>query len=63
MATIADVAAHAGVGLGTVSRVLNGSPKVSDSTRAKVLASIEALHYRPNPQAQALSRSRRTPRG
>lgn len=33
MATISDVAAHARVGLGTVSRVLNNSPKVSESTR------------------------------
>jgi LacI family transcriptional regulator len=58
MPTIADVAAHAGVGLGTVSRVLNGSPNVRDATRAKVLASIELLDYRPNPMARGLSRGR-----
>ena len=52
MATIADVAAHAGVGAGTVSRVLNDSPRVSESTRARVLAAIAALDYRPNPLAQ-----------
>ena len=55
MLTIADVAAHAGVGLGTVSRVLNGSPKVSDGTRARVLDAIEILDYRPNPLARGLS--------
>jgi LacI family transcriptional regulator len=58
MPTIADVAAHAGVGLGTVSRVLNGSPKVREATRAKVLQAIEILDYRPNPLARGLSRGR-----
>lgn len=58
MVTIADVAARAGVGAGTVSRVLNESPRVSAATRARVLAAIEALDYRPNPLAQGLSRGR-----
>ena len=58
MVTIADVAAHAGVGAGTVSRVLNHSPRVSDATRARVLAAIEVLDYRPNPLARGLSRGR-----
>jgi DNA-binding LacI/PurR family transcriptional regulator len=58
MVTIADVAAHAGVGAGTVSRVLNNSPRVSAGTRARVLAAIEALAYRPNPMARGLSRGR-----
>lgn len=56
--TIADVAAYAGVGVATVSRVLNASPQVSDETRARVLASIDALGYRPNPLARGLSRGR-----
>jgi DNA-binding LacI/PurR family transcriptional regulator len=56
--TIADVAAHAGVGAGTVSRVLNDSPRVRDTTRARVLAAIELLDYRPNPMARGLSRGR-----
>jgi DNA-binding LacI/PurR family transcriptional regulator len=56
--TIADVAAHAGVGAGTVSRVLNDSPRVSERTRARVLAAIELLEYRPNPLARGLSRGR-----
>jgi DNA-binding LacI/PurR family transcriptional regulator len=53
--TIRDVADRAGVGLGTVSRVLNDSPAVSDATRRKVLATIEELHYTPNPIARRLS--------
>lgn len=58
MATIADVAKHAGVGLGTVSRVLNGSPQVRAATRSKVEAAIEDLGYRPNPLARSLSLGR-----
>lgn len=46
MATMAEVAKHAGVGIGTVSRVLSGSPQVSDSTRKKVRSSAEQLGYR-----------------
>lgn len=56
--TINDVAAHAGVGAGTVSRVLNDSPKVRPATRDRVLAAIELLDYRPNPLARGLSRGR-----
>jgi DNA-binding LacI/PurR family transcriptional regulator len=56
--TIADVAAKAGVGAGTVSRVLNGSPKVAPATRARVEAAIQSLGYRPNPLARGLSRGR-----
>lgn len=58
MATIADVAKQAGVGLGTVSRVLNGSPQVRDETRQRVLAAIAELEYRPNPLARGLSLGR-----
>lgn len=58
MATIAEVATRAGVGAGTVSRVLNGSPKVSETTRARVQQAIAELGYRPNPLAQGLSRGR-----
>jgi DNA-binding LacI/PurR family transcriptional regulator len=58
MVTISDVAAHAGVGVSTVSRVLNDRPNVSVATRARVLATIEALEYRPNPLARGLVRGR-----
>ncbi len=56
--TIRDVARRAGVGIGTVSRVLNDSPMVSDETRQKVQKAIEALDYSPNAVARRLSRGR-----
>ena len=46
MTTIADVARRAGVGVGTASRVLNDSPHVTESTKARVLAAIKELNYR-----------------
>jgi DNA-binding LacI/PurR family transcriptional regulator len=49
------VARQAGVGVGTVSRVLNNSPAVSATTRQKVVAAISALDYRPNLNARRLS--------
>lgn len=58
MATIADVAARAGVGAGTVSRVLNDRPKVSADARARVLAAIDELGYRPNSMARGLKLGR-----
>ncbi|MGW8249837.1 MAG: LacI family DNA-binding transcriptional regulator [Anaerolineales bacterium] len=54
-ATIRDVAKKAGVGLGTVSRVINESPKVSEATRLRVLQAIRELNYVPNPTARRLS--------
>lgn len=53
--TIRDIAKKAGVGVGTVSRVLNGHEAVSDATRRKVLEAIQALDYRPNRSARQLS--------
>lgn len=52
---IYDVAAKAEVGIGTVSRVLNNSPKVKTETRTKVLEVIKELNYRPNKLAQNLA--------
>jgi DNA-binding LacI/PurR family transcriptional regulator len=54
-ATIRDVAKLAGVGLGTVSRVLNDSPSVSESTRQRVWDAISILNFTPNPTARKLS--------
>jgi DNA-binding LacI/PurR family transcriptional regulator len=58
LSTIASVAALAGVGVGTVSRVLNDSTAVSGSTRMRVLEAIEALDYEPSAAARALSTGR-----
>ena len=57
--TIRDVAKAAGVGVATVSRVLNNSPQVSPETRERVLDAIRTLDYRPNLLARQLSRGRR----
>ena len=51
---IRDVAAHAGVSLSSVSRVLSDAPFVSADLRARVLAAVEALGYRPNQLARSL---------
>lgn len=54
MASIQDVAKLAGVGVGTVSRVLNNSGYVSEITREKVEKAIEELEYKPNELARNL---------
>jgi LacI family transcriptional regulator, galactose operon repressor len=54
-----DVAALAGVGLTTVSRVVNGKPGVRQATSARVRAAIEQLDYRHDVQASSLRRSDR----
>jgi DNA-binding LacI/PurR family transcriptional regulator len=54
--TIADVAADAGVGVGTVSRVLNGGEQVRAATMRAVQDSIDRLGYRPSHAAAALVR-------
>ncbi|MHC6591985.1 LacI family DNA-binding transcriptional regulator [Arthrobacter sp. C152] len=57
-ATVQDVAKTAGVSVGTVSRVLNGSPAVSASSREKVAGAIRQLNYRPLASARDLRRDR-----
>ena len=54
MTTIQDVAKHAGVGAATVSRVLSGNGYVKQTTRERVLRSIEELNYTPNEMARNL---------
>jgi LacI family transcriptional regulator len=58
--TIDDVVRLAGVGKGTVSRVINGSASVSDATRARVRKVIEDLNFRPNVAARRLSQGTAT---
>ena len=52
---MADVAAHAGVAIGTVSNTLNNPSKVRESTRRKVLASIAELGFVRNDAARSLA--------
>ncbi|GAA1355074.1 LacI family DNA-binding transcriptional regulator [Streptomyces beijiangensis] len=56
--TLEEVAARAGVGRGTASRVINGSPRVSDRTREAVQAAVDELGYVPNRAARALAANR-----
>ncbi|MFF3620487.1 LacI family DNA-binding transcriptional regulator [Streptomyces sp. NPDC002467] len=53
-----DVAARAGVGLKTVSRVVNGEPGVTPETEKRVQEAIEALGFRRNDSARVLRKGR-----
>lgn len=55
---IKQLAAHAGVSVATISRVINDQPGVRDSVRAKVKAIIKETDYRPNLIAKALIRKK-----
>jgi LacI family transcriptional regulator len=55
MATIYEVARHAGVSIATVSRVQRGNGPVAEGTRERVEKAIEQLDYRPSPSARALA--------
>ena len=52
--SIRDVARLAGVSYQTVSRVLNNHPSIRETTKARVLAAMEEMQYRPNRAARAL---------
>jgi LacI family transcriptional regulator len=56
--TIRDVAQRAGVSAMTVSRVINGSAKVTDETRARVEAAVAELNFVPNILARGLTQHR-----
>lgn len=55
MVTMRDVSARAGVSKATVSRVLNGTGQVKESTRQQVFSAMEELGYRPNFLARSLA--------
>ena len=54
MPTISDVARKAGVSTATVSRVMSGAVAARPQTRARVLAAVETLGYRPSAVARSL---------
>lgn len=56
--TMKDVAARAGVGLKTVSRVVNGEPGVTPDTEKRVQDAIDALGFRRNDSARVLRKGR-----
>ena len=51
---IRDIAKISGVGVSTVSRVLNNHPDVKESTRENVLRVIKESNYVPNNSARIL---------
>jgi len=55
---VKDIAAKAGVSIGTVDRVLHNRGEVKASTHKKVMAVIEELEYTPNIMAKSLARKR-----
>lgn len=58
MATIKELAAAAGVSIGTVDRVLHGRGRVAEETKRRIFASVEKLGYQPDPHARALVRKK-----
>lgn len=55
MATINDVCKTTGFSKATVSRAINGTGQVKESTRQAIFAAMERLNFRPNSLAQALA--------
>jgi LacI family transcriptional regulator, repressor for deo operon, udp, cdd, tsx, nupC, and nupG len=60
VASIEDVARHAGVSIATVSRALRGLPDVAASTRDRVIAAATELNYVASPFAARLASGRTT---
>lgn len=56
--TIIDIASHLGISHTTVSRALNGSPKVKEPTRRKIVEAAHQLGYVPNQNARGLNQGR-----
>ncbi|RLQ96625.1 LacI family DNA-binding transcriptional regulator [Falsibacillus albus] len=54
MATLKDVAKHAGVSVSTASYSINGNPLVAVDTRKKVMDAAKEIGYRPNGPAKNL---------
>jgi len=58
LVTMADIARRAAVSRPTVSRVLRNDPRISDSTRQRVLEAASELNYTPNPAFDLLAARR-----
>ena len=58
---IRDIAARSGYGVGTVSRVINDQPNVSDRARKRILAVMAECGYEPNSNARYLKMRQQTP--
>lgn len=58
MASIKDVASRAGVGVGTVSRFLNGTGYLSEEAKERINRAISELNYTPNELARNLFKKR-----
>ena len=58
MATLKDVAALAHCDVSTVSRALNNSSYVHPETKARIMAAVKELSYKPNVIARGLRRGR-----
>jgi DNA-binding LacI/PurR family transcriptional regulator len=58
MANMKDIARIAGVSLGTVSNVLNGTAGVREPVRQRVMQAVQAAGYRPSQLARALRRDK-----
>jgi LacI family transcriptional regulator len=56
--SIADIAAHTGLAQSTVSRAINGRPRVAEQTRARVMAALDELGYVPSSVATSLRTGR-----
>ncbi|AZS17780.1 LacI family DNA-binding transcriptional regulator [Paenibacillus lutimineralis] len=56
MTSIKDIAKRAGVSISTVSYALNGSSKVTDETRSRILHIANELNYIPNAAARTLKK-------
>ena len=52
--TIKDIARESGYAVGTVSRVINNNPNVSDAARARIMEVIERYNFQPNSNAKHL---------
>jgi len=59
MTTLKDIANAAGCSIRTVSRVINKSKDVNETTREKILKIIDQYNYKPNPFAQSLKTNKK----